>query len=204
MQSFVSGPLFISIRLFYSRHTKLPGQKCIRPRRRRWPRPASGATSASHGHVQRARPRRRRRPRPPARPRRRRRPRPPARPHRRLRLRPASGAAGAVPALAVVAVPAGGASSGYVPRARRRRCCGPLLRRGRPSRWRPPRPRLCRRCTRRNSTAGNLPKAYQIMRNDATWKMNRYLCRVKIHNTMGVSRSNTHANLQDSETRKCP
>ena len=36
---------------------------------------------------------------------------------------------------------------------------------------------------------GNLPKAYQIMRNDATWKMNRYLCSVKIHVTMGVSRS---------------
>ena len=27
------------------------------------------------------------------------------------------------------------------------------------------------------------------MRNDATWKMNRYLCSVKIHVTMGVSRS---------------
>ena len=39
--------------------------------------------------------------------------------------------------------------------------------------------------------AGNLPKAYQIMRNDATWKMNRYLCSVKIHVTMGVSPSQT-------------
>ena len=95
----------------------------------------------------------------------------------------------AVPALAVVAVPAGGARRGHVPRARRRRCCGPLLRRGRPRRWRPPRPRLRGHCRRRNSTAGNLPKAYQIMRNDATWKMNRYLCSVKIHVTMGVSRS---------------
>ena len=81
--------------------------------------------------------------------------------------------------------------------ARCRRCCSlsspsqrsPLLRRGRPRRWRPPRPRLRRHCRRRNSTAGNLPKAYQIMRNDATWKMNRYLCSVKIHVTMGVSRS---------------
>ena len=81
----------------------------------------------------------------------------------------------------------------HVPRSRQRRCCGPLLRRGRPRRWRPPRPSLRRHCRRRNSTAGNLPKAYQIMRNDATWKMNRYLCSLKIHATMGVSRSNTHA-----------
>ena len=64
----------------------------------------------------------------------------------------------------------------HVPRARRRRCCGPLLRRGRPRRWRPPRPRLRRHCKRRNFTAGNLPKAYQIMRNDAKWKMNLYHC----------------------------
>ena len=47
IQSFVSGPLFISICLFYSRHTKLPGQKCARPRRRRRPRPqAPSAPSA--------------------------------------------------------------------------------------------------------------------------------------------------------------
>ena len=46
----------------------------------------------------------------------------------------------------------------HVPRARRRRCCGPLLRRGRPRRWRPPRPRLRRHCRRRNSTAGTCRK----------------------------------------------
>ena len=134
MQSFVSGLLFVSIRLFYSRHTKLPGRKCARPCRRRRPRPALAVVAV-------------------------------------VRCRRDV----VVPALAVVAVPAGGARRGHVPRARRRRCCGPLLRRGRTRRWRPPRPRLHRHCRRRNSTAGNLPKAYQIMHNDATWKMNRYL-----------------------------
>ena len=65
------------------------------------------------------------------------------------------------PALAVVAVvyiffatavPAAGARRGHLPRALQRRCCGPLLRCGRPHRWRPPRPRLRRHCSRRNST----------------------------------------------------
>ena len=69
---------------------------------------------------------------------------------------------------------------GHVLHARLRRCCGPLLHHGRPRRWRSPRPRLRLHCRRRNSTAGKLPKAYQIMRNAATWKMNRYLCSAKI------------------------
>ena len=190
MQSFVSGPLFISICLFYSRHTKLPGRKCARPRRRRRPRPASGATCAGHGHVPggsapvlaaMAAGRGRHRSQPPAQA------AAAGTGHGQRSLSSLLFAVVAVPALAVVAVPAGGARRGHVPRARRRRCCGPLLRRGRPRRWRPPRPRLRRHCRRRNSTAGNLPKAYQIMRNDATWKMNRYLCSVKIHVTMGVS-----------------
>ena len=159
MQSFVSGPLFISIYLFYIRHTNLPCRKCARPRRRRRQLLASGATGATP-RGQRARPRRRRRPRPPARPR------------RRLRPRPASGTAGGghghvQGGNASVLVAGAGhsrclrrpqtpapAASVAVVRCRRRpsaRC------RRRPRGWRPPRPRL-RRLQRRNSTAGNMPK----------------------------------------------
>ena len=72
----------------------------------------------------------------------------------------------------------------HIPRARQLSCSGPLLLSGRPCRWRPPRPRLPRHCSPicrfRNSTAGKLQKAYQMMHNAATWKMNRYLCRAKI------------------------
>ena len=152
MQSFVSGPLFISIRLFYSRHTKLPGRSLPGD----VPVPAAGA---GRGQL----------PAPPA----------PVTATSQGAARPSS--------------PLATAS------ARCRRCCSlasqsqrslsspsqrsPLLRRGRPRRRRPPRPRLRRHCRRRNSTAGNLPKAYQIMRNDATWKRNQYLCSVKIHVT---------------------
>ena len=160
---------FISIGLFYRRHTKLPGLKCARPRRRSRPRPASRVRrhrrrSRPRPGGQRARPRRRRQPRPPACPRRRRRLRPAARPRRRLRLRQASGAAGAghghVGGTSRVAArpssppgPAMAAGRGRrrrplpaltvvaVFRCRRR----PSARcRRRPSRWHPPRPRPAR------------------------------------------------------------
>ena len=180
MHSVVSGPYF-NLPL-YSRHTKLPGWKCARPRR--------CTASAGHGHVPGGsapvlaagagrsqlqvgscgfdiggRMRRRGRPGDSA---------------------PAAAVSRALTGVAIedvffaAAVHAGGTRRGHVPRARRHRFCGPLLRRGRPSRWRPRRPRLRRHCRRRNSIAGKLPKAHQIMRNAATCKMNRYLCSAKV------------------------
>ena len=126
----------------YSRHTKLP--------RRKRARPCCCAAGVGHGYVP----------------------------------------AGSAPVLAACAATSGaaGAGHGHVPggsapvlaagagrpranvadSARRRLPCGRLLRSGRPRRLRPSRPRLHRHCWRRNSTAGKLPKAHQIMHNATT------------------------------------
>ena len=88
------------------------------------------------------------------------------------------------------AVPAGGARRCHVPRARWRRCCGRLRHHSRPHRY------------ARSGQAGKLPKAYRIMLNAATWKMNRYLCSAKIGEQsldpilMQICKI--------AETRKCP
>ena len=101
--------------------------------------------------------------------------------------RPALASVAVVYVFFAAAVPAGGARRGHVPRARRRRCCGPLRRRGRPRRCRTPRPRLHRHCRRRNFTAWKLPEAYQIMCNAATRKIDRYLCSAKIGERWSLS-----------------
>ena len=94
-----------------------------------------------------------------------------------------------------------GAHRSHLPRVRRRRRCRRLRRHGHPCRRRPPRPRLRLRCGRSKLYSGKLPKASQIMSNAVTLEIKSI---GKQWDIMGVARSNTHANLQDSQTIECP